>query len=201
MDQLIEIAWGQAAAQTGISWDDYRTPSKCLRLRIYSSSQAASYSRSPKIFLDTAEICTRAPIPNQNLRKKHAFLNSKQFTEHYLPAPRLPWRFWGKESTCQCSWRGFDPWVEKISWRRKWQPTPAFLPGKFRGNGQRRLARVRHNLVTTTWRGRGLALTELNRQQANTLTGKTPSGQAVKQDRSGWGTQEFQHVCPLGQPM
>ena len=30
MDQLIEISWGQAAAQTGISWEDYRKPSKCL---------------------------------------------------------------------------------------------------------------------------------------------------------------------------
>ena len=25
----------------------------------------------------------------------------------------------------------FDPWVGKIPWRRKWQPTPVFLPGKF----------------------------------------------------------------------
>ena len=22
---------------------------------------------------------------------------------------------------------GFDPWVRKIPWRRKWQPTPVFL--------------------------------------------------------------------------
>ena len=28
---------------------------------------------------------------------------------------------------------GFDPWVGKIPWRRKWQPTPAFLPGKSLG--------------------------------------------------------------------
>ena len=27
----------------------------------------------------------------------------------------------------------FDPWVEKIPWRRKWQPTPVFLPGKSHG--------------------------------------------------------------------
>ena len=27
----------------------------------------------------------------------------------------------------------FDPWVRKISWGRKWQPTPVFLPGKFHG--------------------------------------------------------------------
>ena len=26
--------------------------------------------------------------------------------------------------------RGFDPWVRKIRWRRKWQPTPVFLPGE-----------------------------------------------------------------------
>ena len=25
---------------------------------------------------------------------------------------------------------GFDPWVEKIPWRREWQPTPVLLPGE-----------------------------------------------------------------------
>ena len=30
-----------------------------------------------------------------------------------------------------------DPWVQKIPWRRKWQPTPVFLPGK--SYGQRSL--------------------------------------------------------------
>ena len=37
----------------------------------------------------------------------------------------------GKESACQCrSCRrlGFDPWVAKIPWRRKWQTTAVFLP-------------------------------------------------------------------------
>ena len=28
---------------------------------------------------------------------------------------------------------GFDPWVRKIPWSRKWQPTPVFLPGEFHG--------------------------------------------------------------------
>ena len=31
-----------------------------------------------------------------------------------------------------------DPWVGKIAWRRKWQPTSVFLPGEF--HGQRSLA-------------------------------------------------------------
>ena len=39
----------------------------------------------------------------------------------------------GKASTCQCRRGWFDPWVGKMPWRRKWQPTPAFLPGKFHG--------------------------------------------------------------------
>ena len=33
---------------------------------------------------------------------------------------------------------GFDPWVGKIPWRRKWQPTLVFLPGK--SHGQKNLA-------------------------------------------------------------
>ena len=33
----------------------------------------------------------------------------------------------GKESACN---PGFDPWVRKIHWRREWQSTPLFLPGK-----------------------------------------------------------------------
>ena len=33
---------------------------------------------------------------------------------------------------------GFDPWVGKIPWRRKWQPSPVFLPGE--SHGQRSLA-------------------------------------------------------------
>ena len=35
----------------------------------------------------------------------------------------------GKESGCQCRRHcrlGLDPWVRKIPWSRKWQPTPVF---------------------------------------------------------------------------
>ena len=35
----------------------------------------------------------------------------------------------GKESTCQCGSRMFEPWVRKIPRRRKWKPAPGFLPG------------------------------------------------------------------------
>ena len=42
---------------------------------------------------------------------------------------------------CQCrrhKRREFDLWVGKIPWRRKWQPTPVFLPGE--SHRQRSLA-------------------------------------------------------------
>jgi len=42
----------------------------------------------------------------------------------------------GKEPTYQCrryKRLGFSPWVEKIPWRRAWQPTPAFLSGESNG--------------------------------------------------------------------
>ena len=31
----------------------------------------------------------------------------------------------------QCRRPEVDPWVGKIPWRRKWHPTPIFLPGEF----------------------------------------------------------------------
>ena len=33
----------------------------------------------------------------------------------------------------KCRRPGFDSWVGKIPWRRKWQPTPVFLPGISQG--------------------------------------------------------------------
>ena len=35
--------------------------------------------------------------------------------------------------TMRETYNGFNPQVGKISWRRKWQPTPVFLPGKSHG--------------------------------------------------------------------
>ena len=73
----------------------------------------------------------------------------------YVPSGAPKWLS-SKEHACQCRRRGFSRWVRKIPWRRKWQPTPVFLPGKSRG--QRSLEgyspwgckRVRHDLVTKT---------------------------------------------------
>ena len=44
--------------------------------------------------------------------------------------------------------RGLNPWVRKIPWRRKWQPTPVSLPGK--SHGQRSLVDYVHG-VAKSW--------------------------------------------------
>ena len=36
----------------------------------------------------------------------------------------------GKESACNAGDLGSIPGLEKIPWRREWQPTPVFLPGE-----------------------------------------------------------------------
>ena len=85
--------------------------------------------------------CTVAPRKHLALKspgKDGVFGSSKQ--QLCRAIPQDPW-LRGKESAClrrrhkRC---GFDPWVGKIPWRRTWQPTPIFLPGK--SHAQRRLA-------------------------------------------------------------
>ena len=39
----------------------------------------------------------------------------------------------GKEPACQCRRCWLDPLVWKSPWRKKWVPTPVFLPGKYHG--------------------------------------------------------------------
>ena len=55
---------------------------------------------------------------------------------HLFIYPGSPWWCSGKGSACQCRRcrrDRLDLWVEKISWNRKWQPSPVFLPEKFHG--------------------------------------------------------------------
>ena len=49
-------------------------------------------------------------------------------------APGFPGGSEVKAFAClQCRRPGFESWVGKIPWRRKWQPTPVFLPGESHG--------------------------------------------------------------------
>ena len=64
--------------------------------------------------------------------------------ESHTCALILPGGSVGEESACnagdllQHRRPNLNPWVRKIPWRRKWQPTPVFLLGEF--HGQRSLA-------------------------------------------------------------
>ena len=54
-----------------------------------------------------------------------------------------------KKSSCNAGDMGrhrLGLWVRKFSWRRKWQHTPVFLPGK--SHGQRRLTSYKESEVT-----------------------------------------------------
>ena len=69
----------------------------------------------------------------------------------------------GKEGTSQCRrrrCRGFDPWVRKIPWSGKWQPTPVFLPGKSHGHrslvGHSPVGRKESDMTETTEHARSV---------------------------------------------
>ena len=79
----------------------------------------------------------------------------------YMSFPQLvflPWRktlkgWLRQQRIClQCRRPRFDPWVGEISWKRKWQAIPVFLPGEL--HGQRSLASYSpwgRKELDTTW--------------------------------------------------
>ena len=76
-----------------------------------------------------------------------------------VPLPSPPYGASGKEPTCQHRRRkrhGYDPWVRKIPWRRKWQPTPICLPGQ--SHGQWRLAATVHGVTKSQTRLKQLSM-------------------------------------------
>ena len=56
------------------------------------------------------------------------YLNIEFIQRHCVWEPLWPGGASGKEPACQCGCKrpGFNPWVGKIPWRRKWQPSPVF---------------------------------------------------------------------------
>ena len=76
-------------------------------------------------------------MPPEYLKKQ---ILSSFYLKTHISIPGLLWWLSGKESACQCRRHGLDPWVGKIAWRRKWQPTPArvqpwWIQGIRRGYG------------------------------------------------------------------
>ena len=104
---------------------------------------AESKEELKRLLMRVKEENERASLKLNIKKKKTKIMASSPITSWQIEREKVG--FLGgtsdKESTCQCRklkrcW--FNPWVGKISWRRKWQPTPVFSPGK--SHGQRSLA-------------------------------------------------------------
>ena len=62
-----------------------------------------------------------------------------------------------------------DPWVAKIPWRRKWQPTPVSLAGKSHGQRARTCAHTHtHTHIHTYTLSLSLSLSVLNQVRSGT---------------------------------
>ena len=92
-------------------------------------------------------------ISLKNKYEPQLFLNKIEFSE-FIAKNGLLWWLSGKESASLCRRSKFSPWVGKIPWRRKWQPTLELLPrishgqGNLEGSSSWGHKRVRHNLAT-----------------------------------------------------
>ena len=114
-------------------WDRFITPIEFWEFKVYSNNHFFQNSKYTTIIISMGKKkVNRSPYCWQGNRGK--------ICTSWGPSS-FPGVASGKESTCQyrrCKRCGFDPWVGKILWRRKWQPIPGFLPGEF--HGQRSLA-------------------------------------------------------------
>ena len=71
-----------------------------------------------------------ASVPPMNIQVKHLRLIRRVIIN--ILRASLVVRCWG--ICLQCKRARFNPWVEKMPWRRKWLPTSVFLPGEFHGH-------------------------------------------------------------------
>ena len=82
--------------------------------------------------VDASAFCLRKEKLSKEKVFSHRMEKSKNFILEMASLAQTV-----KASVCNAgdlgSIPGFDSWVRKIPWRRKWQPTPIFLPGKSHG--------------------------------------------------------------------
>ena len=87
-------------------------------------------------------------------RERIPFFNLFFYIKSLWASDVAQWFKKKKKSACQCRRHGFYPWIGKMPWKRKWQPTEISLPGK--SHGQRSLViystwglkKVRHDLTS-----------------------------------------------------
>ena len=65
-------------------------------------------------------------------------IQEKKMCSQLIGLPR--WCYWLRTHLpMQKTWVRVDPWVGKIPWRRTWQPSPVFLPGRLQFMGLQRV--------------------------------------------------------------
>ena len=93
---------------------------------IFSEQIARKQAKPTRVVLKT--------LKYEFWRGCHWVLVTFLIVENYFNIQVSSWLS-GKEFSCKCRRHGFDSWVGKIPWRRKWEPTPVlvFLFGKSHG--------------------------------------------------------------------
>ena len=100
---------------------------RCEMIKIVRSMRSWGWGKWPLIFYRV----------NAGLPWKQSLLEGSLFIWEVVSPMDFPGGSDSKRVCLQCRRPGFNPWVGKIPWRRKWQPIPVFLPGK--SHGQRSL--------------------------------------------------------------
>ena len=121
--------WRDLAALQATAWPYWRGPAKLFRVEPFSlewENCCAHQESNTDIYSHIADWYRRGQRWSGSMT---ASTGPRLIAQDYF-GPRLPRWLSGKESACQCSRYGLDPWSGKIPWRRKQQPTPVSLPVK-----------------------------------------------------------------------
>ena len=126
-------------------------------VRLFETPWSVAYEVPPSMDFSSQEYWSGSPfpslggLPNPGIEPGSPALRADALPPEPLGNPLwLPrWLSWYR-ICLQCGRPGFDPWVGKIPWRRKWRPTPVLLPGKF--PGQRSLTGYSHGVTKSRTR-------------------------------------------------
>ena len=117
--------------------------SRFSHVRLCATPETAAHQAPLSLGFSKQEYWSGLPFPSplcesEKLKVKllsHVRLFATPWTAAYQAPPSIGFsrqEYWSglPLPSPQCRRPGFNSWVGKIPWRRKWQPTPVLLPGK-----------------------------------------------------------------------
>ena len=131
--QARTLEWVAISFSNAWKWKVKVKSLSCVQL--LSTPWTVAYQAPPSMGFSRQDNRSGVPLPSPALHFTFQ-LKDLQLKDCFLKK-HFPWWLSSKESTCQFRRHGFNPWIGKIPWRRKWQLMPVFLPGK--PHGQRSL--------------------------------------------------------------